>query len=488
MFGIDKKAVTRAFMIPVAPQHEQYYRPYQVAIDGSILDKAIHDTHGGTQISHSTLKDVSGSILQPAASPADQLFIPGGMGQMRYAFFFEVTYITPVGPRRDIVTGFTEHGDIFSHTGTIDPNARFIINSISRVNDRILRAYNQNKTITRMSSTNQVLAGPCANHDIGLDPVAMRPVDIIKLSQANSLSVPGTEIIETRNSLSTNPKLSERNNAIASHMLADVTKAYIDSIHATGSMGGVMDDCELYADAMGRVANGALENEEFYMAMGLSQNVAGEPPMFRFCDLVNNIGFDSNTGIEIPRNTGTLVSARETTDGWNNRMAETSIAFSITHALPALMSRFMVATLVFSVTNRTTSLMDDGPQATIVDLTPMFDDTVGPAHMETLKNELANEIVRGILSNHVTDYKIDIIANLLDEAAINISINGQMPVPYKAPMFCDSLYSPCIGLNRSNAENISSGVESLFTALAETALSDSAAMGITANTPGQFTW
>ena len=62
-------------------------------------------------------------------------------------------------------------------------------------------------------------------------------------------------------------------------------------------------------------------------------------------------------------------------------------------------------------------------------------------------------------------YDIRLTVNILSESTFMISVDGKPAVPYSAPMYCDSYYSPIIGMDPTTLTNISNGVESIVVEL-----------------------
>ena len=75
--------------------------------------------------------------------------------------------------------------------------------------------------------------------------------------------------------------------------------------------------------------------------------------------------------------------------------------------------------------------------------------------MTQLEGEIHMAIVKGIIEPRVYgDYTVDMVFRLLTNSDINISLNGNAPIPFSAPMFCSSICSPQVSTDPEGIETL----------------------------------
>lgn len=414
----------------------------------------MQDTGNGFNLAAAGMADAAGSIIMPSAQPKGQLQIANGMGIGRYAFFLEITTKSIGGDRREIVTGFTSYDGVSRQSGAIDHQMQFHVNSRIEIADSVYTDATGTHRMSTVIDDSQVLAEiPTAP-----EACAMRPEDVVMQGQKMAL-MDGAQgdIVDIRTTLKGAASLSDRKNVMPAHYLSTVCKGYMGAAREHGGDDFGRDGGEFYKDAVMAVKAPSLLKSAFCRHMGFGNT--SNTHRFTYAQLQEAWPRpDSFFMVSMPKPGQTLTSPLQNTEHWQGANIETTIAFSLTHALPALMSRLMMLSVEVDITNQT---LDGMPKIAIMKCVGMFDGVITPHHIKHLEGQLELDIIRGILNGKAGHFHIHMNINLLSSSQFNISVNGGESIPYNAPMFCDSYYSPVIGMNQGQLGAINVEVEAL---------------------------
>jgi len=144
---------------------------------------------------------------------------------------------------------------------------------------------------------------------------------------------------------------------------------------------------------------------------------------------------------------------------------ETSIvAYEITTVIPAYMKNEAVEILHFMVNSpeRGYGL----PIINILEVTPFYPELDIAGIKQRLSKDLRTYLVDGILQrklekNEIGTYCFTVIATLMKDCVLRLSLNGEPFTNFKAPMFCSNKYSPMVVENENATTSISSVIETI---------------------------
>lgn len=452
--------LTRAYLIYVPPHHEQYFRPFEMNLTPGLVNSVLEYTDEGRYVSSNNLSDIAGHILRPAATPQNKIAIPNGLGEGRFIFFLEITTNNCFGNTREIISGFTDYMGI-SASGHLDPNMVFYINSRKSLQDSIVTGAAGRGIKTALRDDSQLLTNQGY-----MSSIAMRPQDVVAAGQTSLLTGGyNSNVIDTRNDLNSSPLLSQRGNTLPNHYLSNTLNGYIKAANATSIIGGDVTPDELYSEAMGYVRSPRMAVSDFVSAMGLSSVDGVDKFTFGQLDATwpRPDGWWNVTrpspGSRMER---VRCSILENSEHWHGANIETSIAFSLSQAMPAIMSSLMLVYL--DVTIEPTPITGQ-PVVVVLKTIGMFDGVVTPAHIQLLETQLSYDVVNSIIGKNVTDFKIAMSVNLMESGTYNISVNGFPSSVFVAPTFCDSFASPVVGMDKSSLTNMNKNMETLVDTL-----------------------
>lgn len=432
--------LTAAFLVWCPPHHEQYYRPYEGILTGETMNYLNGITDRGLTINNNTLNPIAINILRPSQVPVAPVNIDGGFGNARFAFFLEFTINNPgifTSAKKEIVTGFTNHAGV-DHFGNLDPKMVFYINSRQVI-------HCTPKTVTAVPSpTNSYLKQnqnilPMINTLMGQKPVSLRPEDIVSNHHIQDCYGDSVPIINKTYDLSCGYQTASRDSNIPSYYLDRLLKGYKDSYNDTTAAESNED---VFRNITSAVRTEGLFGSNFLALMRGAGDCSNQGS-FQFWEIQER--WPRNNDFwkkQLPKPNTKPISLREMTEHWQGTGAEVDIAYNLTHALPALMSKLLILSIELDLTNLTI----DGTSAVgIIRFQPMFDYAVTPDKLEFFKQRVMADIINGIILQKVPSFHIKIKSHLLSDNLFEISVAGGPYIPFSAPMYCESYYSPLIG-------------------------------------------
>lgn len=446
--------LTRAYLIYVPPHHEQYYRPFESQMNGDVMRKVGIYTEGGNHLSAAAVADIASSVISPSAMPSGKVQIPYGMNEARMAFFIEITKASVYGgTSREIFSGFTSHVGVDQH-GNIDPTMIFYIDSRMEIRDGI----NTNHMGSQVMPGN-VWADTQLLTKTQTPLAALRPEDVVGTAQVQSVMGSQMEVYDQRANLTLQSQASDRLNTIPAHYLSKIMGGYMAAHGQTNVNDG---DERFYENAIIPVKTESYQLSNFLSDMGMLD--LNRMHTFTFQELNSTYPKPASFWIKtLPKPGATIVSPTQYSEHWGGSNIETSIAYSLTHILPALMARLMLVHVVMEITNVNTPT--GMPAIGFAKQVGMFDGAVTVQKMEYFKSQVMIDIVRGLLQSRVAHFTIRIDVDLTSSGKFDISVNGGMSIPYVAPMWCESYSSPVLGQAR-NLNILAASMEELTTNLA----------------------
>ena len=432
----------------VACESPMSYRPYRATMDDQILNEVAELTAGGSNIGVNAFSSISGRILTPASQSAGGLLMPYGWDQLRFSVLMEFEVTTPFGVERQIITGYTGYDEITA-TGNLDPSMPIFINSHTIAAPRYLQDQAGIRRTTYASTgSKQVLNAVQYTdpHDqsVKLASTPMRPSDALMHKQREELCLNTGNVKDTRSSLGDGYTSSNRDNVIGSRYLSKICRGYKSSIANNAEysdMSGV-----LYGDA----ANAA----------GVAESNVNKSILFRKLKQDTDYGsvysvtvaelaacwpqiYNDDIKTIFHRPPTAAISNVGSNEVWSGAVKETTLAYTLCQSVPALMNSLLFSDFSFEMNNRT---IDGSINITIMG-EPKFIIPVSDAfnRIQMMEATIASDIAGQILSSGVTDFSVIMTCCALGSNSVNLSINGGHPVPYSAPAYCDSIYTPVMG-------------------------------------------
>jgi len=449
---VPRIELTKAILLPLPPTHDVFYRPFESNLNGETLNQIMESTGGGRNLSSASMVDVASTILAPASTPRDRVIITNGLENWRYAFYLEITTTTPLGNEREIISGYTDYEGV-SANGHIDPNMRFYVNSRITVRGTKTVGHRGQIINNRIEQSNAVLTEIPQYQEA----VALRPEDAVRYKQTELVRSNDIPVYITDSMLMGIAKTANTDHNVPAQYLSDISKAYVRSLNPFSNDQGYSDDVyDGYETVVEHVRAKSMNTS--FLFNSLSSNNPTTSYTFTFEELNRCWPRDAGFWTVLRPDKTRVLSIMDNNEHWGGATAETNIAFSLTHIMPAIMSRYMLAKMVVSITNET---IGGQLQIQVMSYHEMFDETMDEVSMHGLIGRLELDVVRGLLAQKAYSFSVLLSMDLTTNSHFVISINGNHQIPYSAPMFCHNRYNPMIGLTADSIVNISHDIESL---------------------------
>lgn len=445
-----RTSITKAGLIELKSQHDQFYRPMEAHLTPNTVDEVIKHTADGTRITSEALSPVAARILTPSTTPIDRVKIEHGFQQRRFSFYIEITTFDTGALGNEVVTlkGYTEYDGVGRLGTTIAPDMVFYV-------DTYTRRHEKGSAVSIRNSDGVI--NPIHSH---LDATLLSPSEAILFSSLNKLRRDSAyTIITPQSSLSRDARNYRMSDLMPTKYLADTLNGYVRAASPWGGGLDMDDDNDEVFDIFGLAASsvmvGSFANNNWWNMLvdGSLGSCA-----FTYADLQRVFpDFPVSSWSIIPLNEASFspgglygCNPLTDTDGWNSADKETHIAYTLIHLLPFVMTTHGLVQLAATFTN--SGVYGDRGRAAPTYLVEYIPNLV---NMNRLILQLEDYICKGFLDQQVIFYQVEIDFNMLSEAYMKISINGGVPVPFSAPLWCENTYTPMIGLDSGSLAEIS---------------------------------
>jgi len=473
--------VQRMIMGETGTYNDVYHRPYKTSLGDEEYAVMREKTNGFQNIESETLANCAGAFLNPSAQPGVQINIDHGWGERRLRFMMSIMFEGRLSKTEQIVTGYTDRADL-SLTGEMDPNTQFFINNVITMRHVENRTANGVGSTATMSDNFQVLRDT-SNNQSG---ITLRPTDVVR-TQQSSIAMEGmrdlhrgqnssrtvfdgdedeSDVVyhDARNTFnpSETTRLSRRKNNLNANYMSNILKA-----HRTAQSSDDEYDTE---DTI----------------FEKTQSILAEPysfdnPLLKL--LTDNTGFSQNTSFTLheiralcPHVDNVMVLSRASstaqlipnqrgqTEGWGGSDNTTMIANIMASTIPALALDHMITKIWFTATNETfndqvvveLNHSNQSPPLSFVegkDLT---------RQIQSFVHRIQHYVMRDITHNNMVGVSVSVRYEALGDTFISVSCNGEPPVDYVIPTFCDSLFSPIMTDNSNDLYSLSGDFQTLM--------------------------
>jgi hypothetical protein len=452
--------LNRGILILQQGQHEQHYRPLTTRLDNALIDQVLQDTSDGLNVNPATLLRTASTIIRPSDQAFGTVNIANGMQQRRFSFMLEfITTGTPLGTITEIVTGYTDNDQV-SASGAIAPELRFYVNDVTTLVDTAetyIDIRGQKRFVKKVKDDFTLLRVPDYSvHSM----VSLRPQDVpIHLWSADIRAGAG-EVIDPRTSMSGPPKMTMNDDASSHRYLTAVVDAYFtgaNPYHESTRMKNNDYNQDVHNAAHSAAAVRQNGTMFFHRALYFGGVQSTVEFTYRQLQSIWNVPDDRWEVLLTKGNRmrqPLLYSER-----WGGALIETGIVYSLTHLLPNIMGKFMVGAAAFSLTNQTF-----GKEIIVAPIQPpfgLFDNILTPIQLKQMCDVIKTDLVYGVILPRADTFDIVMEIQLSGLTHYEISINGGPKIPFDAPMFCEGIYSPMIGLNVENLNTVATDILTL---------------------------
>lgn len=371
--------------------------------------------------------------------------IPNGWGTDRLRFLLEIEYSVMGILYTAYIQGFSEYNEA-SHSGLLDPNMKFYINSIFHVTRQqdpitgrvIVRPYEMYNVLSDINN-----ASHYGQIDRGQQKM-IRPHDMFNANYLENKYNPSTTtgITNTSDTLDTiraNPSKRSNNNPLT--YLATGLNAYREAQVASNIS---WDAVDLYKNANIYTAEPDLTANPFIFAIS-NYTGALAPNSFTINMLqafdpyvTQKIKKIVRQQINLVSQYNTALDTTDTADTLQPTIENTTAAF-LANIIPALCSECLISDCTISITNTSGE-----PLVFILNPLSLVENLDIVGFVERLEVKIKQLVIPKL--THFNQLLVEVFINcdIMGDFTVSISINGAPPTIIRYPAFADALYTPMI--------------------------------------------
>ncbi len=440
--------ITRLILIPTKEYNDVYRRPYEMNINAGVLS-TLENVIGkqlerNNSVTAMALAATTPDIMKMSDVPTSMVNIANGWNTSRLRFLMEVESDNDGATMISYIQGYTDYHDP-SMFGRIDPRMPMHINSITNVIRTVNNIGNVN---TRVNSSFNVLHDPYSSsytiENTTMKHRLLRPKDVADGIDSIALSDSGVPITDNRSIYGASAQESKRNNNIGVQHVADVINSF--------ALGKEMTDIGYDVTDMYNVASSGLTENNistvpFIEALAATTGIIGTVDFD--LELLSKINPNLESVLTLVDNNTQMISNSPTgildtmnTERLDTVSMETTIANTISESVTSLLVDEMLSTISFSITNMT----PNSEYAIAVSDVKSFIHGIDVASFaDRFLNKFKALIMPGVTKNGLLGVDIFISSDVLGETTVAVGLNGNPPIVYRLPTFCNSLYTSMVG-------------------------------------------
>lgn len=491
MHKVHRIEVIRMFLWDSNSYHSQMVRPYEMFLrqeDLDILRERMGTSHLSSReaagianrLPATQFAEISATALMPQAQAEREVNVMGGWGQKRQCFMLWLRCHNTLG-MTDVYTiaGFTAEPATSDITGlrgeraSIDSNAQFFINSISRITENDVPTHLGTQRIITGVQSSHVLAQNQSIDFQNRPAQKLRPQDVcVNMMTRSTL---GTErqrsVLNPTNNVSMVPAMSNRLNAISSNYMAKMVNGYAESVRSA-QFG--QDVVGTMAQTKALVQDSSAQLDPF---MTFLAKIHGGGPEANFtprdlaeldptcAERIKYIRVGGTVMTQMPQFNADLAQIDpRNTQHWASADLATKYATAISHAVPALCFENMLSGINFVCHNmkpgRVLEFIPGGAMA-LSSGSSQMNINLAP-NMERFRIRFENEVFPSLTFNNTVGVAINVYCDAFNETRISVSIDGQPPVSFVTPSFADALLAPVTTVNVERPNELATNFETLL--------------------------
>lgn len=440
--------IRRLFFREMGTYSDIYSRPYATDVSGRVLSQFDEITRGGQDIQPTVLSGLATRILRPTSdvSLENRIQIANGWGTKRFMFIMEAeVHRSSTTVTVEVITGYTDHDDRFTRSGSIDPDTVLYFNSAFTLRTMEVLGGRGRQEQSLIQDSIQIVSrrtmADYGRHSRSVGTVTMRPEDLFiaqtRLPEFEELSN-DEGYRDMRTAMERPLKASRRENTISANYLCKSVAAYRDS-GETDFLGDEDIDQRLIS-ARGRVKEPLLQQRRAFEQLARETQIM-ESGMVTYGELLA-MNPDLDRIAEISFNDPRVsIDYRSQSAEWNGRNSESIAATIIAHAIPNLLMECMYSSATIVSTNMTRSGQFE---STVPMLHPFAAGGDIDENYNRLISKINHELMPGLVLNEYMTVDVSIRSAIYGDTVIDISLDGKPHEHFVFPSFCDSLATPVI--------------------------------------------
>lgn len=480
--------VTAMYVIETGTTNDMVSRAFTSHIDNTKMAQVAESTRGGEMVQSANLAGIAGTIIMPSAQVDRLVNIAGGWQNKRYRFVMHA--VPDVGGLDSsiqyIYTGYTNAtGVVPTATGyDFAPDMQLFINNrivISAVAPNSLNTngfYNvQNASHVIHPGTLGGLAKPSfdpANLAPLQVPSTMRPTDLMHSLSSKETSGFNERFVGDMRSAVT-LALSRRTNQLPANYLA----TSLDALHrAIQTEDPNQHTHGIYSSAAANASEILVYEDPLIGMISMNRTGYTETGYVRWDEIktvlpeLTQHGVVQVIGGRDTKKMDIYQSSHGDYQSWYTQSMSTGTV-NVDQSMEAIVATYLMQTvpaiaiqsLMSRVSLRATNMTPDGSIKVEVDPpVPLFGSLPVGYIQQAVQSFVTNlevNVLRDMPINKMIPFSLAMHLDSFGDSHIQISVNGQPPVPYCSPTYADASFTPIVTSNHQNLHGIANDVSYL---------------------------
>ncbi len=438
--------------------NDQVIRPHTTTSDRDVLNQFVQNVQGAVsrnaKITPTLLSNNVGNIVMPSTYTEQSIPIPNGWHTNRLRFFLKVRMLSPMSNSRiGYFQGYTEFSDM-SMNGLLDPSMTFFINSFAIVEETMVNTPNGNFMMPRLIESSNILPptvnmpGPYTSPSPYLQPdkhlLYMRPNDIFSSIQVSHIhEIAGGTTYDFRTDPNTYIKSYKSNNNPGSYM-SYILNSYIDNtiMNRNAPENSQFDGVStILEQCINQPEEHPLTDNPFLRELAKIHGASFRAVTHFNLKMLSDLDPDLQHKLKYVKPTRNMISNLPQvgdSEYWNGQTREVVAATLIMNSLSSILFENMISSITIASTNMTMNREMVTSVTGAISLTGLD----ASPYLQAIVLRLEKDILSSITFNNADAYKLVVNMDLFGVTRIEISLSGGPVVPFTAPTFADSLYSP----------------------------------------------
>lgn len=458
------QAMIESFIITDAGSYnEQVIRPHTTSSSSDILNQFVQNVQGAigrqSKITPTLLSSNLGNIILPSTVAERSISIPNGWQTNRLRFFLKVRMNSPMSNARiGYFQGYTEFSDL-SMTGLFDPNMVFYINSFAIVEESTIATPNGNYVMPRLIESTNILPptvnmpGPYTSPNPYSDPnshlLYIRPNDVFSSIQVSHINdAAGGQTYDFRTDPNTYIRSYKSNNNPGAYM-SNIVNNYVENTIINRShpanyefdgVATILDQC------INTNEEAPLTDNPFLRELAKAHGASFRAVTHFNLKMLSELDKDLQHKIKYVKPTQTMLAnipQAGNSEYWTSQTREVIAATLIMNSLSSILFENMLSNISLVSTNMTVDRTVNTSLISALSLTGLD----ASQFIQAITLRLEREVMNVITFNNQDSFKLSLEMDLFGFTNITLSLSGGPSVPFTAPTFADSLYSPVSTFN-----------------------------------------
>lgn len=480
--------VKALYIIETGTTNDMVSRSFTSHLDNIKMNQVIESTRGGEMVQAGNLAGVAGTIIMPSSEIDREVQIAGGWQQKRYRFVMQA--VPDVGGLESsvqyIYTGYTNaSGVVQLQNGGHDfaPDMQLFINNRIVLSTVAPNSLNQNGFFNVQNASHVIHPGTLGGlnrpsfNPMDLSPLqvpsTMRPTDLMHALSAQETSGMNERFVGDMRSAVT-LALSRRTNQLPSNYLA----TSVDALHrAIQSEDPNQHIHGIYSSAAAQASEMLVYEDPLIGMISMNRTGYAELGYVRWDELKSILpelavpGTVMVFGNDKAEKMDIYQSSHSNYQPWYQRQMNGQL--QVDQSMEAIVSTYLLQTvpaialqhLMSRVTFRATNMTADGQISVQVDPpVPLFGELPAGYIQSSVQNFVRNlevNVLRDMPINSHIPFSIAVHLDVFGDSHVQVSMNGQPPVPYCSPTYADASFTPVVTSNHQNLNNVANDVKFL---------------------------